>query len=81
MTEDNSGYLFQPLTAAELATLKGIISGDGDIGGRMASSYPQARDPISPERRKMLNDLAQRHLKRDTPWEELDRFHPIKTDR
>jgi hypothetical protein len=35
------------LSKVELLVLKGLISGDGDIGGRMASSHANAKPPVS----------------------------------
>jgi hypothetical protein len=60
------------LTRIELSVLQGIISGDGDIGGRMASSHPDAVPPVSEERRQFLTNLANDCIKADVSFEQIN---------
>jgi hypothetical protein len=46
------------LNPIEMLVFKGIVSGDGDIGGRMASSHPDAVPPVSAERKRFLEKLS-----------------------
>ncbi len=64
-----------PLTKIDILVLKGIISGDGDIGGRMASSSAAAKPPVSESRMKFLAALAEKHRELGTPLSELDSIH------
>jgi hypothetical protein len=61
------------LTPTEVLVLKGIISGDGDIGGRMASSHPDAKPPVSRERKRFLEGLANDFIEAQMPLDLLDR--------
>ena len=46
------------LKPVEMQVLAGVVSGDGDIGGRMASSHPDAVPPVSAKKRQFLEELA-----------------------
>ena len=46
------------LSKVELLVLKGLISGDGDIGGRMASSHADAKPPVNAQRKEFLQKIA-----------------------
>jgi hypothetical protein len=63
------------LEDVEIAVLKGLISGDGDISGRMASSHPSAKPPVSEERRRFLEKVAEVHIKMNTPWDTIGMMH------
>lgn len=64
--------MLSKLNPVEILVLKGIISGDGDIGGRMASSHPDAEPPVSAERKEFLTNLANDFVKADMPFEYLN---------
>ena len=68
------GQVFS-LKDVEVAVLRGIISGDGDIGGRMASSHPGAKPQVSEDRRKFLEKVAEVHIKFKTPWDMIGMIH------
>jgi hypothetical protein len=55
------------LSQIEQLVLMGIISGDGDIGSRMASSHPDAKPPVSDRRRKVLEKMAADYIKAELP--------------
>jgi hypothetical protein len=63
------------LSPTELLVLKGLVSGDGDIGGRMASSSAQAKPPVSPEKMDLLQLIADKHREAGTPFSDLDSIH------
>ena len=58
----------------EMSILKGIISGDGDIGGRMSSSA-KTMPLIREDRMKAVEYAAKLHLQNNTPIEELNALH------
>lgn len=55
------------LSQIEQLVLMGIISGDGDIGSRMASSHPDAKPPVSARRRQFLEKMAENYIKAGLP--------------
>ena len=62
------------LTPVETEVFKGLVSGDGDIGGRMASSHPEAKPPVSDEKKRTLEKLAAEFIKKKIPYESIDDF-------
>ena len=66
------------LNPVEIMVLKGLVSGDGDIGGRMASGHPDARPPVDKKRMPFLQFIADVHIKAGTPLNKLDEIHAIK---
>lgn len=62
------------LTPVEMEVFKGLVSGDGDIGGRMASSYPEAKPPVPDARKRELEELAAEFIKEKIPYESIDDF-------
>lgn len=63
------------LSSVEILVLKGILSGDGDIGGRMASSSAAAKPPVDADRMKFLNSVADLHVKLGTPIADIESIH------
>jgi hypothetical protein len=61
------------LTPVEVAVLKGIVSGDGDIGGRMASSHPDAKPPVSEEKKEFLEKLAKVVIEHKMSFPQIDK--------
>lgn len=59
------------LDRKELAVLQGMVSGDGDIGGRMASSVPSDRS----DNYENLQQIADLHKKFGTPFDLLAKIH------
>ncbi len=55
------------LSQIEQLVLMGIISGDGDIGSRMASSHPDAKPPVSARKRQLLEKMAADYIKAGLP--------------
>jgi hypothetical protein len=68
------------LLPREILVLKGIISGDGDIGGRMASSSSAAKPPVDTDRMKFLESVADLHRELGTPISEIDSIHQYETN-
>ena len=62
------------LTPVEMEVFKGLVSGDGDIGSRMASSHPDAKPPVPAERKRTLEKLAAEFVKANIPYELLKDF-------
>lgn len=62
------------LTPVEVLVLKGIISGDGDIGGRMSSSYPGAKPPVPDARKRFLEKLAEAVAQHSIPFDFIDQI-------
>jgi hypothetical protein len=63
------------LTPIEMLVLKGIVSGDGDIGGRMASSHPDAEPPVPNSRKRFLEKLSKALPEAEMSFL-LDELHP-----
>jgi hypothetical protein len=63
------------LEPTEILVLKGLITGDGDIGGRMASSHPDARPPVDKKQMKFLELIAEKHREFGTPLDKLEEIH------
>ena len=55
------------LSHIEQLVLMGIISGDGDIGSRMASSHPDAKPPVSAIKRQLLEKMAADYIRAGLP--------------
>jgi hypothetical protein len=55
------------LSQIEQLVLMGIISGDGDIGSRMASSHPDAKPPVSAKKRQFLEKMAADYTRAGLP--------------
>lgn len=70
-TQEIFGALLK-LTPVEMEVFKGLVSGDGDIGGRMASSHPDAKPPVPAAKKRALEKLAEAYLKANIPYELLD---------
>jgi hypothetical protein len=64
-----------PLSPTEILVLKGLVSGDGDIGGRMASSSPNAKPPVDSSMMEVLRVIADKHKEFGTPISALDEIH------
>ena len=62
------------LTPVETEVFKGLVSGDGDIGGRMASSHPEAKPPVPAAKKRTLEKLAAEFIKADMRYESLIDF-------
>ena len=60
------------LTPVEMEVFRGLVSGDGDIGGRMASSHPEAKPPVPTEKKRTLEKLAAAFLRANIRYESLD---------
>lgn len=60
------------LSRVELLVLKGLISGDGDIGGRMASSHPDAKPPVSAQRKEFLQKIADDYIASGMSMDAID---------
>ena len=70
MNPDQSAKLvtsLNDLSQIEQLVLMGIISGDGDIGSRMASSHPDAKPPVSAGKRQFLEKMAADYIKAELP--------------
>lgn len=65
-------YTLEPV---EILVLKGLITGDGDIGGRMASSHPDARPPVDKKQMEFLEEIAEKHREFDTPLDKIEEIH------
>jgi hypothetical protein len=65
-------FQFSPV---EILVLKGILSGDGDIGGRMASSSAAAKPPVDADRMQFLKHVADLHVKLETPISDIESIH------
>ena len=63
------------LSPIEMLVLKGIVSGDGDIGGRMASSHPDAVPPVPAGRKRFLEELSKALPEAEMSFL-LDELHP-----
>ena len=70
-TQEIFGALLK-LTPAEMEVFKGLVSGDGDIGGRMASSHPEAKPPVPDAKKRTLEKLAAAFLRANIRYESLD---------
>lgn len=80
---EDLAYILGGLTPVEVAVLKGIVSGDGDIGGRMASSHPEAKPLVSDERKQSLGQLAKLVIEYKMSFEQIDeacRFAPLNDE-
>ena len=62
------------LTPVEMEVFKGLVSGDGDIGGRMASSHPEATPPVPTAKKRTLEKLAAEFVKANMRYESLNDF-------
>ena len=62
------------LTPVEMEVFRGLVSGDGDIGGRMASSHPDAKPPVPAAKKRVLEKLAAEFIKADMRYESLNDF-------
>ena len=62
------------LTPVEMEVFKGLVSGDGDIGGRMASSHPEAKPPVPTPKKRTLEKLAAEFVKANMRYESLNDF-------
>ena len=62
------------LTPIEMEVFRGLVSGDGDIGGRMASSHPDAKPPVPAAKKRALEKLAAEFIKADMRYESLINF-------
>ena len=60
------------LTPVEMEVFRGLVSGDGDIGGRMASSYPDAKPPVPTAKKRKLEKLAAAFLRANMKYESID---------
>ena len=70
MNPDQSAKLvtsLNDLSHIEQLVLMGIISGDGDIGSRMASSHPEAKPPVSASKRQFLEKMVADYIKAGLP--------------
>lgn len=63
------------LEPIEVLVLKGLITGDGDIGGRMASSHPDARPPVDKKKMEFLQHIAEQHREFETPLDKIEEIH------
>ena len=63
-----AAYVLDAFDRTELAVFRGIVSGDGDIGGRMASGHPDAKPPVSNRRMKRLDFMAAQFEKYDVGY-------------
>lgn len=66
-------YVLETMNQKELNVFKGIISGDGDIGSRMASSHPEAQPYIDLERMKRLDFMAAQFDKYKVTYKAIDK--------
>jgi hypothetical protein len=62
-------------SSKEILVLKGLIAGDGDIGGRMASSHPDAKPPVDKQKMEILKGIAELHRELNTPLDEIEEIH------
>jgi hypothetical protein len=63
------------LSPKEILVLKGILSGDGDIGGRMASSSAAAKAPVDADRMQFIKGVAGLHVELGTSIADIESIH------
>ena len=63
-----AAYVLETFNRTELEVFRGIVSGDGDIGSRMASSHPDAKPPVDVQRMKRLDFMAVQFDKYDVGY-------------
>ena len=64
-------YVLDTFDRTEMAVFRGIVSGDGDIGGRMGSSSPYAKPIVDDRRMKRLNFMAAQFEKYDVGYDAI----------
>ena len=68
-----AGYVLETFNRTELAVFRGIISGDGDVGSRMASSHPEAKPPVDAQRMKRLDFMSAQFEKYDVRYDAISK--------